>query len=317
MHVIKRFPLFFVLTVLVSAAGIFASAADAQTIHYLQVIMESHPMTGNRHKLDGQAMQGLMQADIQTTIDDKIPTAAIRMSGLLSSDQDPAQLAGPTLHYIMDWIKNLQLGSDDVVFIYFSGHGGADKTETKDMYIALQGQLRRDQRFYRKEIVEALEGLDCRLKILITEASSTGPPVSPPGSSDGDVPLREKVSVGGPISIDTALHNLFFEHEGFLNISSASEGESAFGENGAGSYFTKSLVDAIYDRVEFEYTDFNPQDGFVSWSEVFELTKEATMEMFEKNKKRFPSRILERMQETGQTTQTPKYFGELPKRFVR
>ena len=224
----------------------------------------------------------------------KNPSANLTVTELLSKSHQM------TKNGIFGWLQNLNPNTDDVVFVYFSGHGGTD-TETKDMYITLQAK----QRLYRKEIVEALEGLDCRLKMLITDARVFLDP-------------HPVIILADPFA-DTkpALYNLFFEHEGFLNISSASEGEIAVGDSREGGCFTRSLLDTIWEGVEIGYIDFEPQDGFVSWSEVFELTKEATMERFDRNKNAFPPRVLERMQKAGQTTQTPKYFGELPKRFER
>ena len=203
---------------------------------------------------------------------------------------------------ILGWIKEVQPGRDDVVFVYFSGHGGAAKTETKDMYIFLDGSTK----LYRKEIVKAMESIECRLKILVTDACSAGPLVDKPD-----------VVVSPDIDLDTALHNLFFEHEGFLNISSASEGEKAVGDNTQGSYFTASLVDSIIVGVESKKLDSNPLDGFVSWEEVFELAKEITQERFDVGFPLLPKLKRDEMEKAGQTTQTPKYFGELPKRFER
>ena len=317
MRVLTRFILFLMLTVLVSAVGILVPAADAQTIHCLQVIMNGNSLTGPRHAVDMNNMQGLMNSDVQAILNERIPTAKIEKSELLSAE---GQATGDN---ILTWIQNVQPGPDDVVFVYFSGSAGADTHGAKELYLVVQkwNKLYRIvqgwERLYRREIVKAMEGLNCRLKILITDTGSSGPSVSPSGSSEGDVPLDEKAPVGGPVSFETALHNLFFEHEGFLNISATSEGEQALGDSQRGGFFTRSLVDTISETVESGTIDFEPHDGFVSWSEIFELTQKTTMGVFEKEKEHFSSRMLDRMQRVGQTTQTPKYFGELPKRFVR
>ena len=167
MKAMKGLHLFLVLTVLVSAAGIFASAADAQTIHYLQIIDNGNPQTAVRAMIDMIKMEAFMGSEVQTMIGEKIPSAKIKKSELLFNDQQA------TRDNIFGWIRDVNLGSDDVVCVYFSGHGGADKTETKDMFITTPSETKTS--LSKRDSLKPWKRLGCRLKIFITDACSAGP----------------------------------------------------------------------------------------------------------------------------------------------
>ena len=89
--------------------------------------------------------------------------------------------------------------------------------------------------------------------------------------------------------------HLFLQHEGFLNLTAATEGEHAYiNPIEEAGLFTTEFLSAIRG-----YADGNA-DGFVSWEEVFHVTRSRT--------------ISTSVAFVKDGTQRPKYYGELPKR---
>ena len=68
----------------------------------------------------------------------------------------------------------MQPAPDDVVFLYYIGDGTADENEE------LHLDLLDNEKIPRKAIADSMRNLACRLKILITDAGSQGPPVTAP-----------------------------------------------------------------------------------------------------------------------------------------
>ena len=97
--------------------------------------------------------------------------------------------------------------------------------------------------------------------------------------------------------------NLFLEHTGFLDITAASKNQYAWGNNEIGGYFTVSLIGSFTAE-----TDAN-QDRFLSWEEVFDVTRRKTQQLFRETT--FPSYVL--LNKNRQTTQTPICY-ELPEK---
>ena len=159
-----------------------------------------------------------------------------------------------------------------------------------------------------------MDGIPCRLKILLTDTDSYGVPILDGGSSTSSVgvPILDGGSSASSITLQKAYANLFLEHAGFLNVAGAVEGEYALG-NAEGGIFTRAFVDIM------PFVDKFGDDGFVSWEEVFEATKEKTHFYF-KMLLRSPSMsqwLRETLTEVGQQSQRPKYFGKLPQRITR
>lgn len=260
--------------------GMFTPAADAQTIHSLLVIMDADASIGPSVAADMKKVENLLR-DINAKRVCHVEKTVLR------SRVDTA-----TADEIKRWLKNVRPGSDDVVFVYFSGHGGMLNNKT---YIALQGNI-----LYRSELVRDMESArNCRLKILITDACS---------SEVG----RESPPTLNP-TLESALRDLFVLHKGFLHLSAATEGEYAWGTSpnpqgrGGGGFFTLSLVNTIY-----EYPDPDG-NGFVSWKEVFEATKKKTMALFDTAYPHFSAEKKADLRDRDITSQTPKYYA-LPER---
>ena len=191
---------------------------------------------------------------------------------------------------LLDWINTLQTQDDDIVFVYYAGHGGADP-ETRELYLTLSD----DADLPRKQLATALKALPCRLKILLTDSGSSGPMATEtPEDTAGDA-IHRRGTTSTPSLWPATFRHLFLQHEGFLNLTAATEGEDAYAIKEA-AFFTTAFLSAIRG-----YADENA-DGFVSWEEVFHVTRSGTIS-------------------TGTAfftdkTQRPKYYGELPKRMT-
>ncbi len=213
---------------------------------------------------------------------------------------------------LLAWIDTLQTQDDDIVFVYYTGHGGADP-ETRELYLTLSG----DTHLPRKQVAEALKALPCRLKILLTDSGSFGPMVTETPEDTSSDAIHHRGTTPTPSLWPATFRHLFLQHEGFLNLTAATEGEHAYAIEEAAFYegflsltaategehayaieeaafFTTAFLSAIRG-----YADENA-DGFVSWEEVFHVTRSGTIST--------GTAFLE------DKTQRPKYYGELPKR---
>ena len=284
MRVTRGLHLFLVLMML-SAAIVFTATADAQKIHALLVTMDGDARMGAEFEKSRKRMENLLR-EIKDLL--KLPVSQHILTSTAADNQPNSH---PTKSNILNWINNARPAQDDVLLVYFCGHGGS--TQSRELFLSLKGR----EILYRKQIVEAVTKKTCRLKLLLTDACSYG------GSS---------VRVMPAVTLKSALRNLFLEHEGFLNAASANIGEFSLGDPSNGTWFTCNFVLGILE--DYEYLDRNPKDKFVSWKEVFEYTRSETMRLFEENIGSLSKRYRQKMKEVGQTTQTPIYFGQLPKR---
>lgn len=136
-----------------------------------------------------------------------------------------------------------EVGPDDTVYVHFSGHGvirnraaGEQLLQTCDL-----GEIS------RSEWAAEIEALPCRLRILITDCCSSYP--------------EEFVVAEGndPVIPWKNVYYLLMKHEGFVNITSASPGQAAYGTD-AGGFLTINLE--------------SDMQRFRTWNEVFASTRD-------------------------------------------
>ena len=304
MNINRKIYLLILLILITGSIAVLATAGPPQDIYVLLAIDNGNPKTGKQHDLDKERIVGLMVNRVVSMLEKEKLGTTISIDELLSNDREL------TAANIFDWLRRINPGPDDVVFVYFSGHGGADGEGAQERFLHLEGG-----KTYRKELVKIMEELKCRLKILITETDSAGPPVTQPRRST-NTRRFVGVSTNAPLTRTDVLRQLFFEHKGFLNVTSTSLGHIAIGNSLDGGWFTLALMKAIAPirSPDFSKVDRNPQDGFVSWEEVFELTKEYLNEHYKANESNFSPGLKERFERLGQTTQTPEVLSEFPKR---
>ena len=138
-----------------------------------------------------------------------------------------------------------------------------------------------------------------RLKMLITDTCSNRVQTLPPiARVFAKVQSRERQYT----------KDLFLEHSGFLDLTAASEGQYAWGNDEIGGYLTVSLIGSFTAEADAD------QDRFLSWKEVSVITRNKTQELFSQTT--FLPHNQRKLDEVGQTTQTP-IAHELPNRLTQ
>lgn len=248
-------------------------SADAQTVHALLIIMDADPNIGNNVKVDRQRVKQLLDAVHNELVEVKIMT--------LLSSENTATRGG-----VLQWVRNINVATDDIVFIYYAGHGGMNpKGET---FLVTEGKW-----LFRSELVNAIEQVKShRLTLLITDCCSSlvQTKVEPTlQSSRSMTRLPQHV-----------LRNLFLEHKGFLHVTAATEGQYGWSNIATGGWFTRNFIEAL---------DNNPdenRDQFLSWKEVFETARQNTERTF--SQAIFTTSQRENMKQKGINSQTPKAY---------
>ena len=251
-------------------------SADAQTVHALLIIMDADPSIGPAMKVDQQKVEKLL-----TSVNRVYP---VKKTVYLSSRNTTRKRT------ILRWIQNVQPARDDVMFVYYGGHGAMVSNNYRETYLQLTGG-----ELFRSELAKAIEAKSCRLKLLITDACSTAP--RPPIAMSFAVETVSK----------RYIKDLFGWHEGFLHVNGATEGEYGWCHTELGSFFTVSLMALISD-----ISDTN-RDGFVAWEEVFTWAKKDTKTIFDQAYPHFRSSRKSDLRARGITSQTAKAYS-LPKR---
>lgn len=159
---------------------------------------------------------------------------------------------------IKAWAEALQPRDNDTVCIYYSANEmGPDADAQGDLIKHLE------------KVIEGRNAKKSRLQTLIIDTYRLGPVVRIP-------------RFGLPYP-QTSFYNLFLQHKGFLYLVSKSENELSFGDGSDGGWFTRALVESIYEIRRRE--DFPPQvpdngehRAFLEWDEIVEKTGEKIKE---------------------------------------
>ena len=274
-------------------------SAEARTVHALLVIMDyDHTAPEGEVGIGPGCTAGQFYVeDFLTSLE---PTLAVKITTLWSST-GTAKFA-----QIEQWLVSVQPGSDDVVFVYYAGHGGMENWETKRTYFCTLDDVypRRDM------VVNSIKNytVGARLQILVTDCCSNTSEPPPVQVEKASALLSQQV-----------LADLFLRHTGFLHITGATEGQFSFitvpsladleeiprsqwRSEGFGGWFIRHLLDAID-----EVPDAN-NDGFVSWTEVFESTVAKTEGRFSRTKPYLSDDIKRDLERLRITSQTPKAY---------
>ncbi len=272
MNTVKSVHILALLAFLLSSA-VCVATADAQTVHALLIIMDADPKIGRNVKIDQKRMQQLLDA-IHNDFSE------VETVTLLSSE------GTATRNRVLRWVQNINVAENDIVFIYYAGHGGMNPN--RQTFLATEGKW-----LFRSELVNAIKQVKShRLTLLITDCCSNlvQTKVEPTLQSSRSLTrLTERV-----------LRNLFLEHKGFFHVTAATEGQYGWSNNVTGGWFTRNFIEAL---------DGNPdkdKDGFLTWKEVFETARENTEKTFRQTI--FTSQQQADMKRLGITSQTPKAY---------
>lgn len=175
-------------------------------------------------------------------------------------------------------LQNITVAKDDIVFVYFSGHGGMDEKGT--FLVCADGEY-----LYRKRAEALISKKPCKFSILITDACSNNvEEVAVTRSFHNTKGAKEGRN-------DAAYKKLFDEYTGFMSIASSSEGEYSWADNDMGGYFTHYFIKEALIK--------NPQDN---WLDNFELSKRKVVQIFNSLSAQQRSQLLAE----GIKGQTPK-----------
>ena len=257
--------------------------AGSQTVHALLVIMDADPNLGPAMKANQENVESLL-----TLIEHEVDLR-LKKRLLLSSHNEARK------SYITAWLEEINPNDDDVVFVYFSGFGGATPQTEKerDAFVYLQ-----DGEFRQSDFVQNLQDVsNCRLRILITDRCK-GLLKSTPINSPNETPTFDK---------HAKIKYLFMEHEGFLHLSSASAGEYGWANEQVGGLFTDTLLQAIKHPSSSDI-DRNG-DGFITWQEIFDLTQRTTADRFQSAYPTLSESLKGLLREQDSASQTPTAYG--------
>ena len=160
---------------------------------------------------------------------------------------------------IVNTLKALQNGNDDIILYYFTGHGFMEKGKTF-MLTSDEKNLGRD------EVASIIESKKARLNMLISDCCS---------NAIDDLTMARSINRSGQKiaagDFDQIYKDLFLGYEGFMHLSAATEGEKAFSNNDLGGFFTYHFI----------------KEGLVkkpvnNWTEIFTDSKNKTSQLFMK-----------------------------------
>lgn len=196
-------------------------------------------------------------------------------------------LRGGTASYknITTLLKNIKVTANDVLFFYFSGHGGMENKKT--FILTCEGAF-----LYRTELEAFVKSKPVRLALVFTDAcSSSIESVGGRGSFNKDSKERENAFI-------EIYKNLFYNYKGLLYMTAATEGEYAWGGKDGGS-FTKSLFHEVL-----------LQDPQLSWEDNFKEAKKRTQSKFNYliNMGFLRPEDLKDLERKGIKSQTPKVY---------
>lgn len=256
--------------------------ASSQTVHALLVIMDADPSFGAAMEVNQENVENLL-----TTIEHETDFR-LEKRILLSSRNEARK------NYVMAWLEKIKSSDNDVVFVYFSGFGGATpQTEKKqDAFVYLQ-----DGEFRQSDFAQKVQDVsNARLKVLITDRCRGFLKLTP-------IPNRDETSM---FAKHLKIKHLFMEHEGFLHISSATAGEYGWIDEQTGSLFTDTLLHAINQPSDSDL-DRN-RDHFISWQEIFETIQQTTGDRFQRSYPTLSESLKKLLQEQGSDSQTPTAY---------
>lgn len=272
MKTLKSVSIIALLVILMSTI-VCVIPADAQTVHALLVIMDGDPRIGTNVKVDQKNIVQLLGS-----IENEL--CEVKSTTLLSS-KDQATREG-----VLQWVRNVHTDKNDILFIYYAGHGGMN--EKNQTFLVTEGKW-----LFRSELVNAIEQVKSpRLTLLITDCCSSlvTQKIDPNLQSSRSMTRLTKKT----------LRNLFLEHRGFLHVTAATEKQYGWSNVVTGGWFTKNLMEALNSNPD------ENRDNFLTWEEVFETARRNTEKTF--NQATFTTTQLRDMERKGITSQTPKAY---------
>jgi hypothetical protein len=159
--------------------------------------------------------------------------------------------------YLTAAINNLDIGSNDVIVFYYSGHGGSDGDRN-----ALQSRwpvliFLNDEEVRFDEVQQSLRAKEARFTMVIADCCN-------------NYPDQAKIGLPVPRGNTDNYQTLFFQYRGYILLSASSPGEFSLGGDDGGM-FTNQFLDAFYTSAA---------SGSPSWdSIVYDATQKVTQDL--------------------------------------
>jgi hypothetical protein len=171
------------------------------------------------------------------------------------------QLAGDNLTFknFQTWLQESVVSSDDIIILYFSGHG-ARTSSSPTMWPF--GWLAEGERVEFTKMIEGILAKKAALSIAVLESCNKEielPRIQNRGLND--IPALEDLNAQ---RIGEGCKKLFFDPYGLIISSGASPGGYSIGVTYRGSYFTSSFLANLIEEAQAK----NP-----SWKRIFKMTK--------------------------------------------
>ena len=175
-----------------------------------------------------------------------------------------------TRESILNAVRNMPLGPNDTLLVYYNGHGRQDKDREQDsqqgQYFDLnlnKGNVA-SQRLYREEVVEEMKRRNCLLQVLITDTCFVGEAEDGPSDpSKNRLFFRAAHETQADQTSPPIIQKLFLEHKGFVNINACKPKEYAVAD-----IFTPILVEVAK----------NPGVNVETWQSFFDSVQKKTID---------------------------------------
>lgn len=180
-----------------------------------------------------------------------IPAGRLEVKVLRGDQATPAN--------VLRYYRDLDTGPDEALLFYYSGHGALDPE--RGHFLQLEAG-----RLYRARLREAMLSRRPGLAVIVTDCCSTILK-----SRDA----RQVLGIRKPDSLHPLAGALFFRHRGVVDLTAASPGKPAFGDDTRGGFFTLALKELFSRR----YHDLDSSGiGFLTWRDFFARLRLSTQE---------------------------------------
>lgn len=212
--------------------------------------------------------------------------------GIVNVEKTILQGREATVKNIKNAIKNLNTNKNDILFVYYSGHGGMSQNRTF-IWPCDENML------FRDEFETMVNNKRSRLKFVFSDACSSSID-SMSRRLNNMISFNHSLGsrAAGMRDLTDVYRKLFYDYKGLLYVTAASEGEYAWGDINGGA-FTTSLI-----------TESMLQDPKGDWEKIIETARKSTEQKFKYNYRNnvFDSHTKEDLRRKNIDNQKPKVY---------
>jgi hypothetical protein len=171
---------------------------------------------------------------------------------------------------VLAYYRELKTESGEVLFFYYSGHGGADKSQGH--FLAMKaGNL------YRSELRAAMEAHHPRLLVLLTDACAdydSAPITTAQTKADREFKLASLAQNCNRVKHGTLARELLFHQRGVVDVNACQIGGVSVSDPGKGGRFTFAVIHLMNSQPN----QFGTADGVVHWNTFFVAVQHETLQ---------------------------------------